>query len=80
MQNSNALSEILLSDLPKSGYLRISQLIPDILPFSHATLWRKVKSGGFPKPIKLSERITAFRTEDVRAWLDNLHKEASETY
>ena len=57
--------------LPESGYLRQSQLIPVIVPFSSATLWRKVKSGEFPAPVKLSERITAWRVEDVRAWMSS---------
>ncbi|MBN8542829.1 MAG: AlpA family phage regulatory protein [Alphaproteobacteria bacterium] len=63
-----------LYDLPRSGFLRQSELIPEIIPFSAATLWRKVKSGEFPRPVKLSERITAWRAEDVRAWMDKLVK------
>lgn len=64
-------------DLPATGYIRQSQLVKDpkhpervaILPFSSATLWRKVKEGAFPSPVKLSERITAWRVEDIRAWM-----------
>lgn len=56
--------------LPNSGYLRQAQLIPDVVPISGATLWRKCKAGQFPKPVKLSERVTAWRVGDVRAWLD----------
>lgn len=56
-------------NLPQSGYLRQSQLIPVLVPFSSSTLWRKVRLGEFPAPVKLSERITAWRVEDVRAWL-----------
>lgn len=55
--------------LPATGYVRQSQLIPAILPFSGTTLWRKVGAGTFPKPVKLSERVTAWRVEDVRAYL-----------
>jgi predicted DNA-binding transcriptional regulator AlpA len=55
--------------LPDSAYLRQERLIPDLVPFSSATLWRKVADGTFPKPIKLSERITAWRVGDVRAFL-----------
>jgi prophage regulatory protein len=55
--------------LPVTGYIRQSQLIPTIVPFSSATLWRKVKSGAFPAPVKLSERVTAWRVEDIRAWM-----------
>lgn len=55
--------------LPKEGYVRQAQLIPAIIPFSSATLWRKVKAGLFPKPVKLGPRITAWRVEDLRAWM-----------
>jgi prophage regulatory protein len=63
--------------MPTTGYMRQSQLIPAIFPFSPATLWRKVKAGTFPKPIKLGPRITAWRVEDIREllyrgiWADN---------
>jgi prophage regulatory protein len=55
--------------MPATGYMRQSQLIPSIFPFSSATLWRKVKAGTFPKPVKLGPRITAWRVEDIRALL-----------
>ncbi|MEO6823706.1 MAG: AlpA family phage regulatory protein [Nitrosospira sp.] len=57
--------------LPATQFIRQSQLIPFIVPFSSATLWRKVSEGTFPKPEKLSERITAWRTDDIRQWLDS---------
>ena len=56
-------------NLPESGYVRQAQLIPDVVPFSSATLWRRVKLGEFPKPIKLSTRVTAWRVADARAFL-----------
>jgi prophage regulatory protein len=56
--------------LPSTGYVRIAQLIPAPVPFSNATLWRKVAAGKFPAPVKLSARVTAWRVADVRAWLD----------
>ena len=43
--------------------------VPGIIPISSATFWRKVKSGDFPSPVKLSERVTAWRVEDVRKWM-----------
>jgi predicted DNA-binding transcriptional regulator AlpA len=63
--------------LPDSAFIRESQLVqspkrPDIpapLPFSAPTLWRKVAKGTFPKPIKLSERVTAWNVGTVRAWM-----------
>jgi predicted DNA-binding transcriptional regulator AlpA len=64
---------ISVGELPVTGYMRQAQLIPAIIPFSTATLWRKVRSGDFPPPIKLSERITAWRVEDIRAWMESRH-------
>lgn len=55
--------------LPDTGYLRQAQLIPDVVPISSATLWRKCKSGEFPAPVKLSERVTAWKVGDIRQWL-----------
>lgn len=63
--------------LAGSGFVRVSDLVrspkhpdrPAPVPFSEPTLWRKVKNGSFPKPVKLSERVTAWRVSDVRAWL-----------
>ena len=56
--------------LPATGFIRQSELIPRIIPFSSTTLWRKVKAGEFPAPVKLSQRVTAWRAEDVRAWMN----------
>lgn len=63
--------------LPDSAYIRESQLVqsrkrpttPAPLPFSGPTLWRMVKSGKFPRPHKLSQRVTAWNVGDVRAWI-----------
>ena len=63
--------------LPDSALLRETDLVrspkrPSAtapLPFSAATLWRMAKAGTFPKPIKLSERVTAWKVGDVRAWM-----------
>lgn len=56
-------------EIPATGYLRQAQLIPSIIPFSPATLWRKVKAREFPAPVKLSARVTAWRVEDIRQWM-----------
>jgi len=56
-------------DLPATGYVRLKQLVPNIIPFSAATLWRKVAAHTFPAPVKLSAGVTAWKVEDVRAWM-----------
>ncbi len=62
--------------LPETGYLRLPQIvgnphaeppIPALIPVSKSTWWAGVRSGRYPKPVKLGERITAWRVEDIRA-------------
>lgn len=60
---------MVFDDLPDAGFIRQAQLIPHVVPFSSATLWRRCKSGLFPAPVKLSQRVTAWRVGDVRDWL-----------
>lgn len=50
------------------GYVRQKELMT-LVPFSPATLWRKVKDGTFVKPTKLSTRITAWNRIQVLEWL-----------
>jgi prophage regulatory protein len=52
-----------------TGFLRERQLRPHIVPVAHSTLWAMVNSGRFPRPIKLSPRVTVWRCEDVAAWI-----------
>ena len=70
------------TSLPTTGFLRLSQIIgdrkrgiPAIFPVSKSTWWAGVKSGRFPKPIKLSERCTAWRVSDIDTLLDQLSGE-----
>lgn len=77
MNKKLTINPSIFDSLPDSAYMREAQLVqspkrPDStapLPFSAATLWRKVKAGTFPKPIKLSKRVTAWNVGAIRAWL-----------
>ena len=62
--------------LPETGFLRLSSIIgdrksdppiPAIIPVSRSTWLAGVKSGRFPKSIKLGPRITVWRVEDIRS-------------
>ena len=66
------------SILPETGYLRLSQIVGDkkagilpIIPVSKSTWWAGVKSGRYPKPVKLGPRITAWRVSDIRNLIDS---------
>lgn len=71
-------------DLADSAFIRAGRLVPNRkhperphpLAFSNSTLWRKSADGSFPKPVKLSARVTAWRVGDIRAWMDALQSDA----
>lgn len=58
------------ADLPRVGYAREAQVLR-VIPWGRSTLWAKSKSGEFPRPVKLSERVTAWRCEDIWKWLES---------
>ena len=54
--------------LPETGFLRQIQVLA-FVPISKSTLWRRIQARTFPEPIKLSERVTVWRAEDIRRWI-----------
>ncbi|RLL52186.1 AlpA family phage regulatory protein [Mariprofundus sp. EBB-1] len=42
------------------------------LDISESTVWRWAKAGKLPKPIKLSNRVTVFNSEEVDAAIEAL--------
>lgn len=57
--------------LPREGFVREKALLAPIgpLPFSRSTLWHLCRTNRFPAPVKLSPKVTAWRVEDVRAFI-----------
>lgn len=62
--------------LPETGFLRLPQIIgdpkadppiPPIIPVSKSSWWEGVKSGRYPKPVKLGPRTTVWAVEAIRA-------------
>lgn len=54
------------TSIPDVGFLRL----PDVLrfyPVSRSTWWAGVRAGRYPQPVKIGERCTAWRSEDIAA-------------
>ncbi|MBL4618632.1 MAG: AlpA family phage regulatory protein [Marinicaulis sp.] len=53
--------------IPLTGFLRLGSILAPVgpIPVSKSTWWAGVKSGRYPKPVKLGPRITAWRVEDI---------------
>lgn len=60
-------------ELPETGFLRLSEILK-LIPVGKTTWWAGVKSGRFPKPIKLGERITVWRVEDIYEFIQDSGK------
>lgn len=65
--------------LPQTGYLRLSQIIGNpkgtpptwpLIPISRSAWWAGVRTGRYPKPVRLGPRTTAWRVEDIRALIE----------
>lgn len=69
-----------MTSLPETGFLRLPQIIgdpdanppiPPIIPVKKSCWWAGVKTGRFPPAVKLGVRVTAWRVEDIRAWVSS---------
>ena len=49
-------------------FLRVKDLT-DITSLSVSSIWDRVDKGTFPKPIKLSARVTVWTMEQVQTWM-----------
>ncbi len=61
------------SELPSTGFLRLPAIIAPHgpIPVSKSTWWAGIKTGRYPKPVKLSARISDWRVEDIRAFIES---------
>jgi len=60
---------------PEIGFVRLTQVLA-VIPVCKASWWNGVKSGRYPKSVKLSPRCTAWKAEDIRALIKQLSEQA----
>jgi prophage regulatory protein len=70
---ANKRPELKTQTLPQTGFVRLSAILAPNgpIPVGRSTWWAGVKEGRFPKPVKLGAHITAWRVEDIRAFIEN---------
>lgn len=56
--------------LNETGFIRLRDVLR-LIPVSKSTWWAGIKTGRYPKPVKLGLRITAWRVEDIRALISH---------
>lgn len=71
---------------PTSGFVRLPQIvgnpnakppIPPLIPVGRSTWWKWVRDGKAPSPIKLGPRTTAWRAEEILAFVERLRSESA---
>lgn len=67
--------------LQETGFIKLSAIIGNqkstppiqpLIPISRTSWLDGVKSGKFPKPVKLGARSVAWKAEDIRALVERL--------
>ena len=66
------------AELPRSGFARERQVLR-VIPIGRSTLWdRKWRErNGFPDPVRLSARVSAWDCAHIHLWLENQAKAAA---
>ena len=66
--NSNNAHEQIKDDFPRTGFVRLTSILAPHgpIPVGRSTWWAGVKTGHFPKPVKLGARTTVWKVEDIR--------------
>jgi len=61
--------------IPEFGFLRLDDVLR-IIPVSKTTWYNGIRSGRFPKGIRLSQNIVVWRVEDIRNLVKQIEEEA----
>ena len=55
--------------MPIEKLLTMAEL-KELIPYSSAHVYRLIKQGDFPKPIRLGPNRVAWRTTDIERWIE----------
>jgi prophage regulatory protein len=68
----NEIIEQTKRQLPPIGFVRLTSILAPQgpIPVGRSTWWAGVKTGRFPKPVKLGPRTTAWKVEDIRTLIE----------
>jgi len=62
--------------LPETGFVRLPTVL-HLIPVSKSSWWAGIKAGIYPRPVKLSERTSAWRVQDIRGLIERLSESAA---
>lgn len=59
--------------LPETGFVRLPVILA-LFPIGKTSWWNGCKTGKYPAPVKLSDRITAWRVEDIKKLIESYNE------
>ena len=69
MENKMGMSDLI--KIPVEGFLRLRDVL-QLIPVSKSSWWAGVKTGRYPKSVKLGPHTTAWRVEDIRLLIEQV--------
>jgi predicted DNA-binding transcriptional regulator AlpA len=66
----------LTQDIPSTGFVRLPQIL-NVIPISKSSWYRWVKTGRAPAGLKIGEKTTVWRAQDIQALIDDLGQQAA---
>jgi predicted DNA-binding transcriptional regulator AlpA len=69
-----AITEKKAGKKPNNRRKRSCVAIPPLIPISRSSWWHGVKTGKYPKPVKLGPRTTVWRRDNILNLIDEFNK------
>ena len=60
-----------MTEIQNDRFLRLPEVLK-VVPFGKSTLWRLISENKFPKPHKISPRVTAWLASDIQEYIYNV--------
>lgn len=60
-------------EMPENGLLRLPEVLRYI-PVSKSTIYSKIKTGAWPRPVRISQRVVAWKARDIRNLLERIER------
>ncbi|MCP5404931.1 MAG: AlpA family phage regulatory protein [Pseudomonadaceae bacterium] len=74
---NTTVNEATPNDNPVQGFMRLSQVLK-LIPVSRSTWWAGVKTGRFPKALKIGPNTTVWKAEDIAALIQRMENTNTE--
>src|SRR5262249_34015687 len=76
VQNRRMKTKTVHETSPLIGFVRLPQVL-EIFPISKSAWWQGIRSGRFPKPIRLGPRTVAWRAQDIHDLIERFSGEGA---